>query len=200
MSISISITFSDVQNGSGVINVENKDIPLSNEGIQKAKEFLIYDIFQKINKVYSSTYLRAYQTATVFSKNIIQDERLIERLIGDSKTANKSQWKKQYDDHNYKNNQGESLNEVKQRMTNCINEILLSMKEQEKVLIVSHATSICSYLLNVCDIKVTNEKDRIRKIIFNNKIILEDKIQKPSCFILKYMNNQIIDIQYMTLM
>ena len=176
----------------------NETHPLSEEGILKVKAFSNNPIFNHINKIVSSPYLRAYQTANTFSDSIIQDERLIERLIGEKQTAHKSQWKKQYDDHNYKNTNGESLNEVKVRMSSCINEILNEMNENEKVLIVSHATSICSYLLNVCDIEVIDENNKIRKITFNNKVILEDRIQTPCCFKIQYKNNKIINIEYIS--
>lgn len=178
------------------INIENKNIPLSKEGIDKAREFFKLSIFNEYNYLYSSSYLRAYQTAQVLSKNIIQDNRLIERLIGDENTADKKQWKMQYDDHDYKNRNGESLNEVKVRMSECIQEILMNMNDNETNVIVSHATSICSYLLNDCDIKVTNEKDKIRKIVFKDKVILEGRISKPSCFMIHYENDEVIDITY----
>ena len=145
------------------LHIENKDIPLSKEGIEKAKELLS---FNHVDYLYSSTYLRAYQTAQVLSHKIIKDERLIERLIGDEETADKKQWKMQYDNHDYKNKNGESLNEVKQRMSACIQDILTNMNDHETSIVVSHATSICSYLLNVCDIQVTNEKDKLEWLIF----------------------------------
>ena len=176
------------------LNIENKDIPLSKEGIEKAKELLC---FNHVDYLYSSTYLRAYQTAQVLSHKIIKDERLIERLIGDEETADKKQWKMQYDNHDYKNKNGESLNEVKQRMSACIQDILTNMNDHETSIVISHATSICSYLLNVCDIQVTNEKDKIRKIIFKDKVVLEGRIQKPSCFIIQYDNHEIVDIVYL---
>lgn len=175
------------------LHIENKDIPLSKEGIEKAKELLS---FNHVDYLYSSTYLRAYQTAQVLSHKIIKDERLIERLIGDEETADKKEWKMQYDNHDYKNKNGESLNEVKQRMSACIQDILTNMNDHETSIVVSHATSICSYLLNVCDIQVTNEKDKIRKIIFKDKVVLEGRIQKPSCFIIQYDNHEIVDIVY----
>lgn len=174
----------------------NETHPLTQEGIEKAKQLFKHNCFKNVDRIYSSPYLRAYQTANITTKEIIKDKRLIEREIGDKKTAHKSQWKKQYEDHNYKNTNGESLNEVKNRMSECINEILCNMNENEKVLIVSHATSICSYLLNVCNIQVTDDLNKIRKITFNNKIILEDKIQTPCCFIIHYENDEIISIEY----
>ena len=177
----------------------NENHPLTENGLLKAKEFSKNPIFKHINQVISSPYLRAKQTASIFSKNILLDNRLIERKIGDKQTAHISQWKKQYDDHNYKNTNGESLNDVKSRMTNCINDLLNKINENETVLIVSHATSICSYLLNHCDIKVTDEINKIRKITFNHKIILEDRIQTPCCFIIQYENNKITNIEYITL-
>lgn len=179
------------------INLENKNIPLSNDGITKAKTFFQLPIFKHIDYVYSSTYLRALQTAQVFSNQVIKDERFIERLIGDSETADKRQWKMQYENHDFKNINGESLNEVKERMCASIYDVLNHMQEEETSVVVSHATSICSYLLSICEITVTNEKDKIRRISLKGKTIFEGRIQKPSCFIIQYEHNEIIDISYM---
>ena len=174
----------------------NETHPLSNEGIEKAKQFYKKEVFRNINKVISSPYLRTIQTAYLYSDEIVKDDHLIERLIGDLKTAHKSQWKKQYDDYDYKNTNGESLNEVKHRMSECIQEYLYQMHENKKILIISHATSICSYLLNFCEIQVTDEYNKIRRITYNGEIVLEGRIQTPSCFILKFENNYIKSIDY----
>ncbi len=77
--------------------------------------------------------------------NFIADHPVIvkelhERTIGD---AREDFWLKQYEDHDFRNLGGESLNEMKVRMKAAINSIFCRMEEGETALVVSHATAIC---------------------------------------------------------
>lgn len=176
-------------------NLKNEFIPLSNEGIK-----LIKDLFDKLSikvpaKVYSSPYVRALKTAEAISSNVITDIRLIERKIGNRDLFTENLWAKQYVDNNAKDVNGESFKIVANRMTEVINEILAKMSDKESVIIVSHAAAICAYLQQYCDIKVTNVKTKCRKIVFNNKIILDGKINPPSCFILTF-EKELLSISY----
>ena len=175
---------------------ENAQVPLSAEGIVRAKTFFKNDIFQNIHHIYASPYLRAMQTAYLFSSVVTPDERLIERKTGDALPGDESFWKRQYEDYDFKAPNGESFNAVRMRMTNCMHNILTRMNEEETVLIVSHAAAICCYLMNFCSIEVLDEKQKNRKITFQNKIVLEGKMHTPSCFILRFENNRVADITY----
>lgn len=174
----------------------NNDIPLSSEGILKAECFFKHSEFKDVKEVYTSTYRRAKQTAKIFTNNIITDDRIIERKIGDIKSNSKSFWKKQYDDYNYKNQDGESLNEVCLRMDLFIKEVLRKMEDGQTVLIVSHATAICAYLTKYCEITVIDEKEKTRKIKHNNKIVLNGKIDTPSMFVLSFDKGKMTYIEY----
>ncbi len=171
-----------------------EDISLSQEGFMKAKEFS-----NKLkNKItcYSSTLLRAKQTAEILSNNVITDERLIERIVGNEKFS-KEDWEKQYIDIYYKKENGESFFEVGNRIEEVIIEILNNMNDNEEVYVVSHAAAICSYLIKYCDVLVTNVDLKEREIRFNNKIIMSGKFYTPSAFKISYMENKIIDIKYL---
>jgi hypothetical protein len=75
-----------------------------------------------------------------------------------------------------------------------IDKILKSINEGEQVLVVSHATAICAYLLNYCQIIITNASEKSRRITFNNDVILNGKIEPTSYFEIKYQENKIYSI------
>ena len=79
-------------------------------------------------------------------------------------------------------------------MTIIINKILNDINEGDKVLVISHATAICAYLLNYCKIIITNAAEKSRKITFKNNIILSGKIEPTSYFEIKYQENSIYSI------
>lgn len=175
--------------------LENEFIPLSKKG-----EFLTEELVNKLNiklpiNVFSSTYLRAKQTAEIITNNVIIDERLIERKIGNKETFTKDLWAMQYIDNNLKNNNGESFGMVQNRMNDAINDILSKMHDNESVVIVSHAAAICSYLQQYCKIKVIDANTKHRRIIYDNQTILDGKIEAPSCFVLTF-NDKLISISY----
>lgn len=174
----------------------NLDIPLSEEGNDLAKEMAKEFSKMTIKNVYSSNYRRALETAKCFAEDIIIDKRFGERELGDLASFDKDFWEKQYLDHNYKILSGESLNETKLRMTIGIDEVLKRMEANETTIIVSHAAAICSYLLNFCSIEVLDAKEKVRHIVFKDKVILSGKTGTPHYFILTYNNdNKLIHIK-----
>lgn len=167
-------------------SIENENIPLSLEG-----KILAKNIFDKLSissncKIYSSPYLRAKQTAEAFSSNIIIDDRLIERKIGDKSTFTKEIWTKQYSDLDAANKNGESFRMVRERMNKFMNTLIENMGDGETVIVVSHAAAICAYLQQFCEIKVTDIDTKARHIIFHDKTVLDVKVNTPSCFILHF--------------
>ena len=166
--------------------LENELIPLSSEGESLAK-----DLFDRLHissdiRVFSSPYLRAKQTAKILSANIIEDERLIERKIGNKESFTKDLWVKQYEDLDAANKSGESFRIVRERLTEFMDEVIENIDEGETVIVVSHAAAICAYLQQYCKITVTDSENKYRRIIFKNKIVLDGRINCPSCFILDF--------------
>ena len=171
------------------INLETSLIPLSTEGLKLAGSKRA--LFLNIDYCYTSPYTRAVETAKQISNKIEILYDLHERIIGE---AYEDFWLKQYLDYDYANKNGESLNQVKERMKNVINKILKSINEGEQVLVISHATAICAYLLNCCQIIITNALEKSRRITFNNDVILNGKIEPTSYFEIKYQGNKIYSI------
>lgn len=117
-----------------------------------------------------------------------------ERELGNKVTLNADFWGRQYEDHAFKNEGGESLDEVRDRMSACINEILLGLRDGEKVVVVSHAAAICAYLLNFCTIRVLDAEHKLREITHNGKTVLAGSIDTPSCFTLYFDGDRLCDI------
>lgn len=61
-------------------------LPLSAAGHIKARKLFALDIFRTVEAVYTSPYKRAYSTAEELSDNVIVDDRLRERELGDPLT------------------------------------------------------------------------------------------------------------------
>lgn len=171
-------------------------IPLSERGYVKAHKFFSLDIFRRVGTVYSSPYKRAYSTAEVLCRHITVDSRLRERELGDPEALSPNFWSRQYEDHNYKNAGGESLNEVKCRMTEAVGEIVSSIKEGGTVAVVSHAAAICALLLNWCTVEVTDEKKKIREIRHGADVVLCGKISTPCAFLLGFDEDLLQSIEY----
>lgn len=171
-------------------------IPLSERGYEKAREFFSLDIFRRIDTVYSSPYKRAYSTAEVLCRHITIDSRLRERELGDPAALSPEFWSRQYKDHDYKNAGGESLNNVRCRMTEAVGEILSSMPAGGTVAVVSHAAAICALLLNWCTVEVTDEKEKIREIRHGADVVLCGKISTPCAFLLGFDEDRLHSIEY----
>ena len=176
--------------------ISTEELPLSEQGHIKAQELFSLNIFRSVKAVYASPYLRAYSTAEKLSERIIVDDRLRERELGNPETLNAKFWNLQYEDHNYKNVDGESLNDTKERMTATINEIISTIHDGNTVAIVSHAAAICSFLLNWCAIEVMDEQKKLRKITHKGAVVMNGKIATPSAFVLEFENGQLCRIKY----
>ena len=146
----------------GIMNVEESDqlinekIILSVEGEEKAKEISEIDELQNVDVIWSSSYVRAKQTAKyIAEKNKLDiniDSRLNERKLGDlndlkglGKNKQHSFVEEQLLDDNLKNSLGESLIDVQKRMDSVISKIVLDNKNK-RIVIVSHGAALKFYL------------------------------------------------------
>ena len=106
-------------------DMPNEQIPLSEEG--KALAVSKRNIFSNVDRCFSSPYRRAMETAEFIADHPVIVKELHERTIGD---AREDFWLKQYEDHDFRNPGGESLNQVKVRMKTAIDSIVGQMEEQ----------------------------------------------------------------------
>ena len=74
-------------------------------------------------------------------------------------------------------------------MKDVINEILQELSDGETALVVSHATAICSYLLNYCEIEVADAASKSRIIKYHDQEISVGKINPTDYFELEYVND-----------
>lgn len=151
------------------------DPGLSAEGLQRAAAVFQNDAFRTVSLVWSSPSLRALQTAQLLGLPIRQDA---------------SFWKRQYEDPDFKNPDGESFREVSARMADCIHELLDSLPEGQNALVVSHAAAICSYLQRFCTVEVTEAAQKLRRITFQGEVLLDGHFWEADGFVLHIENRR----------
>lgn len=128
--------------------------PLTDKGIIDSKKLCEFLKEKSINKIYSSPYKRAIDTIKELSQNlnikieVVDDfrERKISNIwIEDFNKFSKSQW----ENFEYKLNDGESLNEVQSRNINALHKIL-NENSNQNIVIGTHGTAL-STIINYYD-------------------------------------------------
>lgn len=161
-----------MRHGQSTYNMENKftgwlDPPLSELGKKQSKEIAKELSQYNIDIVYSSTLLRAKQTAEIIinnhpniPKNIILDPLLNERNYGKWAGKNKNKVKSEVGEEKFLEvrrgweippEDGESLQDTAHRVNNWIEKLKTEHTNNENILIVSHGNTIraISVLLNI---------------------------------------------------
>ena len=186
-------------NSNEIEQIRNEKNPLSVNGEKKALQMSEYKELQDIEVIYSSHYVRAMATAKyIAEKNNIKlnvDFRLGERKFGVKTMSDlpKDFYEHQFSDWNYKFQDGESLNEVKDRMTEVFFEIL-NKNKGKKIMIVSHGTSLTTLLSTWCNI-ILNKETNLRELFFNDNIFFKGNWHAPELFKLEFNNNDLIKIE-----
>lgn len=186
----------------GIMNVSESDqiinekIILSIEGEEKAKQISEISELQNIDAIWSSSYVRAKQTAKYIAYknnlNINIDSRFNERKLGNldklkelGKTKQHSFTLEQLLDKDLKIEYGESMNEVNKRMSLAVSDILKKY-EDKKIAIISHGAAMRFYLMNFC-----NLNDDMQ-ILFKDKVL---DFSYSSIIKLSFNKNEIINIR-----
>lgn len=184
------------------LQIQNEKSSLSIEGEQIAQEKLSKNEFDNLDILFSSSYVRAIQTAKYLSAksgleiNIISD--LGERKFGiDSWNQLPENFeRKQFLDENYKIGTGESQKEVSNRMYSTIMKILEKNKGK-RIAIVSHATAISYLLKKWCNIDIIDDNLRYS---FNNNVLLDGYFNYCETFKLEFDdNNKVVSIENINL-
>lgn len=176
--------------------VPDADRPLSPEGIAAAQAFFDREPFSGVSAVVASPYRRAWETAQLFGMPFTTDVRLAERCTGDTTGQDASFWKRQYDEPDFKNPDGESLREAGTRVVACAAEVLARLPEGGSAALFSHAGSICGFLMHFCTITVTDLQTKRRKIAFHGKTVLDGTLNAPSCFVVQVEGNAVVGMEY----
>lgn len=135
--------------------LQNEKSILTVSGEKKAEKLSKLSELKDLDAVYSSSYVRALETAKYIAlenNTIINiDDRLNERKIGNMGAM---EWKEfsrlQMKDFNFKLSGGESLSQTKKRIVEAIKNILM-FENGNKVAVVSHATALTCLLSAWCE-------------------------------------------------
>ena len=155
------------------------DFDLSENGIKKVEQYKIENL--GIEKIYTSPYKRAYQTAKILNKKINVDLDIIDNIrecnsYGILSGVNKEKAKKifsyVFDMPKYKNTGyylgtsflgGEDINEFDKRVKEGITEIISKSKELNSITIVTHGGVYRSIYKNI--LKVDKKLDQMDDLV-----------------------------------
>lgn len=153
-----------------------KNISLTQKGIEQAKLIGNRLINEKIDKIYSSDLSRAYKTATIIGNIIECDVTSIEELreinfgvwegLTNDEIMNKYSsdlilWRKEPEKLNL--NGAETLKELQTRAIKRLNKLIYD-ENINNVLIVSHGVTLKTIILGLLDISLSN----IKNLTLNN--------------------------------
>ncbi len=131
---------------------DDRTRPLTVEGKVDAKIVLDFLKDKKVDAFYSSPYQRSLDTisdaAAFFGLEIATDERLRERVKGIGGNRH-GMFEKRWNDHDYHEENGESINQVQRRNIDALSEILADHRD-ETIVIGTHGTAL-SAILNYYD-------------------------------------------------
>lgn len=184
------LKYNNVHN-SDSFQLQNEKWILTKNGETIAEEKSKLEELQNLDIVYSSNYVRAIGTAKYFSPDKINiDERFGERKFGinswDELPTNFGE--RQFNDFDYKIENGESLNDVIKREEEALNDILKNYKEK-KILIVGHSTALAALFSKWCKISYDGP------YIYNDKEFFDGKWNHCETFKLEFDNdNNLISI------
>ena len=179
-------------------NEYNRNMILSSEGEEKAKKLCDIEEFKDIDAIYSADSFRAIGTAKYVAEmnnlKIRLDKRINERNLGVNTISELPEnfSKDSFDNKELKYKNGESLNEVDNRFNSFINEILES--NNSNIALFIHGIIMMSYLQNNTDFSFDG---RSMKLIFNERIVYDDKMKNPLVIKLLFDDNKnLINIEY----
>jgi len=185
--------------------IKNEKIILSIDGERKAQELSQKEELQQIDKIYTSHYTRAVATAKYIAHNnnieLNIDERLGERKLGVNIEDKMEKYKDtgvkksinytvdQLLDENLKCEDGESNKEVRERMVNCIFEIIQN-NLQKRVAVVSHGAAIKYFIQHWCEYNYETDS-----FFFGGREVCSRILKAPSVLELKFEDKNLVAIQ-----
>jgi len=174
----------------------HKEIDLDESFIPKIEELSKKLELYKIQSVYSSNYIRAKRTASILSdyKEIKVDDRLGERKGGipTMDITPQEYYKMQFDNPDFKFPEGESVNEIIERMYNALKDIL-NENRNGKAIVVSHGAAITFLLRKWCDIQIIDVSKKIRRFKFKGRVVHEGVVNFIQCFKLTFNENDEVE-------
>lgn len=174
---------------------KNEKRILSIEGEQIAFKWFNNDEFDNIKEVFCSNYVRAIGTAKYLAEKN-NTKVVVVPEFGERKIGIES-WDEyprdfeihQFNDNNYKLENGESLNEVKKREFDALNYILNNSKS-DRIAIVFHSTAMMALLKTWCEVSYDSD------YYFNGNKFFDGKWNYCETFKLLFDNdNNLVNIE-----
>lgn len=171
---------------------QSKNMILSVQAEKKAKIVSKISQLKNLDAVYSSNSSRAIETAKYITYennlNLNVENSLNERKFGIKYISELPDGyiNRQFEDENYKLENGESLAQVKKRIKSFVDKIL-EVNSIKRVGIVLHGIGIMAYIQCFCDVIF---KDDSFKITFNNKVVFNNVMKAPEVFKLEFDENK----------
>ena len=156
---------------------------------------------KNIDAVYSSSYVRALETAKYIAlenNTIINvDDRLNERKIGQ---MGDMEWKEfsrlQMKDFDFKLSGGESLNQTKKRIVDAMKNILM-FETGNRVAVVGHSTAFTCLMSAWCEIG-HNYDDQII-LSYGDQTIIDGHFSAPMVFKVVFDGMNVISLEYLNI-
>lgn len=199
------VRHSEVCSKSLINNVQNNDSFQDNNeksvlsvlGEEKAKRLSELEELKNIDAIYSSNYSRSLGTAKyiaeVNGKVINVDDRLGERVIGDTEGIDWYDYhQNQMKDFDYKRDNGESLNDTKKRMVEAIKNILM-FETDNRVVVVSHSTALTCLLSAWCDIGRNYHNEVI--LSYNDDTIVDGHFTAPMVYKVEFDGMNVLSVE-----
>lgn len=156
------------------LDEKRKYRPLTVEGEKVALSITNKKILQNIDAMYSSTFLSSIDTAKyLLEKNnidLIIDKRFDDRKVGNLPDSSLNLRNLQEHDFSYKLVNGESIDDVKDRMKSAIKEILNNHGD-ENIVIFTHNIPITALLSIWCE-KGFNYEEKLM-LSYNEEVIID---------------------------
>jgi broad specificity phosphatase PhoE len=190
-SLTNNININDKNNDRIEYKIKLQD--LNYKGRLETSKYFSYFKKNKVNYIYSSDYKSTIETAKIIfpKRNIIIDKSLTNMRMGITRLSELPSYyfEQHFLDNNYKLSGGESQEDIRQRMLNFINKMLIKHKDKTIVLF-THKSNI-TYLLRIwCYIKYNDS------FFFNQNKIFNGQYRLPELFKLEFKENELVDICY----
>lgn len=187
---------------------EKKDIeqkkmtrPLSVMGEVISKNFAVSEIASEVTLIYSSMFASSLGSAKYLAerlnKNIIVDEKLNDCKVGSlgNKSLKMVRFMQNHD-FDIKLNNGESLNEVGNRIESVINKIVY-LNCNNKVAVFTHKRTILGYLIKYGKPGYNLEDNLV--VEYNDKVVYNEDSKDIDIVKLTFKNKELIDVDIIDL-
>lgn len=184
-------------NDSAQVAIEKAFLSVSGE--KRAEELSKKAELQDIDAVYSSSYVRALETAKYIAlenNTIINvDERLNERKIGQiGDMEGKEFHRLQMKDFDFKLSGGESLNQTKKRIVEAMKNILM-FETGNRVAVVSHSTALTCLLSAWCEMGHNYDDEII--LSYGEETIIDGHFTAPMVFKVVFDGMSVLSVEYL---